>query len=84
MACYNSSCFALLLNLLLHDLSSLHNRSSSDHVLQQESKALILLAKVCQLIFYDGIDFILKVVMLILLSFSFSVLVMVVVLLLQR
>jgi hypothetical protein len=75
----------LLLDLLLHDLSSLHNRPSSGHVLLHELKVSIFLVIVCQLIFYDGFNFILRVLMMIFLSFSFFVRVLVVVLsLLQR
>jgi hypothetical protein len=77
-------CCSLLLDLLLYDLISLHDRPSSGHVLMYELKAFILLVKVCQLIFYYGFDFILRVLMLIFLSFSFSVWVLVVVLLLLR
>jgi hypothetical protein len=67
-------CCSLLLDLLLHDLSSLHD-------LTREPKAFILLVKACQLIFYDGIDVILRVLMMIFLGFDFSVRVLVVVLL---
>jgi hypothetical protein len=73
-----------LFDLLLHDLSSLHDRPSSGHVLLHEPKAFILLAKACQLVFYDDFNLILKVLMLIILSFGFSVWVLIVVLLLLR
>jgi hypothetical protein len=50
MACCNSTCIALslslLLNLLLHDLSSLHDHPLPGHVLLHEPNALILLAEV--------------------------------------
>jgi hypothetical protein len=51
-------------------------------VLLHEPKVFVLLAKACQLIFYDGFDFILRVLLLIFLGFGFSVQVLVVVLLL--
>jgi hypothetical protein len=53
-------------------------------VLLHEPKAFILLAKACQLVFYDDFNLILKVLMLIILSFGFSVWVLIVVLLLLR
>jgi hypothetical protein len=43
-------CCSLLLNLLLHDLSSFHNRLSSDHLLLYQAKAFILLVKALQLV----------------------------------
>jgi hypothetical protein len=49
-------------------------------VLLHEPKAFIFLAKVCQLVFYDGFDFTLRVLMLIFVSFVFSVWIFVVVL----
>jgi hypothetical protein len=81
MACSNSACIALLLDLLLCDLSCLHDHPFFGHVLLHKPKAFILLAKACQLIFYDSFHFILRVLVLIFLGFGFSVLVLVVVLL---
>jgi hypothetical protein len=75
-------CCSLLLDLLLCDLSSLHDRPLFGHVLLHEPKVFVLLAKACQLIFYDDFDFILRVLLLIFLGFGFSVQVLVVVLLL--
>jgi hypothetical protein len=73
---------SLLLDLLLHDLGSLHYRPSSVHVLLHEPKVFILLMKVCQLIFNNGFDFILRVLVLIFLGFGFFVWVLIVLLLL--
>jgi hypothetical protein len=76
---------SLLLDLLLHDLSSLHDCPSSGHVLLHEPKVFILLTKACQLVFYDGFNFILGDLVLIFLGFSFLVRDLIVVLLpLQR
>jgi hypothetical protein len=71
---------SLLLNLRLYDLSSLHDRPSFGHVLLHEPKALIFLAKVCQLVLNDGFNFILRVLMLIFLNFDFLVWVLIVLL----
>jgi hypothetical protein len=49
-----------------------------------ELKAFIFLLKACQLIFYNGFDFLLRVLVLIILSFGFSVWVLIVVWLLMR
>jgi hypothetical protein len=53
-------CCSLFLNLLLHDLSSLHEHLSSGHVLQHKPKALVLLVKTCHLVLDDDFDFILS------------------------
>jgi hypothetical protein len=71
-------CF-FLLDLLPHDLSSLHHRPSSGHVLLHKPGAFIFLVKACQLVFYDSFDFLLRVLVLIIMSFGFSVWVMIVV-----
>jgi hypothetical protein len=62
---------SFLLDLLLHDLCSLHHYPSSGHVLLHESEALIFLAKACQLIIYDSFDFLLKILALVISSFGF-------------
>jgi hypothetical protein len=48
---------SFLLNLLLHDLSSLHDCPSSGHVLLYQVKTFIFLVKACQLVFDDSFDF---------------------------
>jgi hypothetical protein len=70
---------SFLLDLLLYDLSSLHHRPSSGHVLLHELEAFIFLVKACQLVFYDDFDFLLRVLVLIILSFDFSMWVLIVV-----
>jgi hypothetical protein len=55
---------------MLHDLRSSPNHPSSGHVLLHEPHALILLEKVCQLIFDDCFDFLLRVLLLVLLDFD--------------
>jgi hypothetical protein len=75
---------SFLLDLLLHDLSSLHHHPSSGHVLLHEPETFIFLVMACQLVFYDDFDFLLKILVLIILSFDFSVWILIVVLLLQR
>jgi hypothetical protein len=75
---------SFLLDLLLHDLSSLNHNHLSGHVPLHELKAFIFLLKACQLIFYNGFDFLLRVLVLIILSFGFSVWVLIVVWLLMR
>jgi hypothetical protein len=75
---------SFLLDLLPHDLSSLHDHPSCGHVFLHKPKAFIFLAEARQLIFNDSFNFILKILMLILLGFDLSVWVLVVVLLLLR
>jgi hypothetical protein len=73
---------SLLLDLLLHDLSSLHDCPLSGHVLLHRPKAFVFLAKVHQLIFNNCFNFILRILMLIFLSFGLLVWVLVMMLLL--
>jgi hypothetical protein len=47
-------------------------------------EAFIFLVKACQLIFYDDFNFLLRVLMLIILSFGFSMWVLIMMLLLLR
>jgi hypothetical protein len=58
-------CCSLFLDLLLHELSSLHNRPSSSRLLLYKSKAFILFMKARQLVFYGCFNFILGVLILI-------------------
>jgi hypothetical protein len=53
--------YSLLLDLLLHDLGSLHDFPSPDHLFLYQSKALIFLAKARQLILNDSFDFLLRI-----------------------
>jgi hypothetical protein len=66
---------SFLLDLLVHDLGSLHHHPSSGHVLLHESEVFI---------FNDDFNFLLRVLMLIILSFGFSMWVLIMVLLLLR
>jgi hypothetical protein len=67
------------LYLLLYDLSSFHRRPSSGHLLLHEPEMFIFLAKVCKFVLYDSFDFLLRVLVLIMLSFGFLVWVLIVV-----
>jgi hypothetical protein len=62
---------SFLLDLLLHDMGSLHHCPSYGHVFFHEPEALIFLAKMCQLIFYDSFDFLLRILVLVISSFDF-------------
>jgi hypothetical protein len=72
--------YPLLLYLLPHDLSPLHNCPSSDHVLLLEPKVLVFLAKVYQFILYKSLDFLI-ILMLVIFSLDFQWWVLVVLLL---
>jgi hypothetical protein len=56
---------SFLLDLLLHDLCSLHDCSSPDHLPKQQPKVLIFLAKACQLIFNNSFNFIREVLLVV-------------------
>jgi hypothetical protein len=69
---------SFLLDLMLHDLNSLHHCRSSGHVLLHEPEVFIFLAKARQLILYDCFDFFLRIMVLIIFSFNLLVWVLVV------
>jgi hypothetical protein len=54
---------SLLLDLLLHDLDSLHNCPSPGHLFLYQSMVFIFLTKACQLIFNDSFDFFLRILL---------------------
>jgi hypothetical protein len=56
---------SFLLGLLLLDLRSLHDCSSPGHLLLQQPMALIFMAKACQVVFNDGFDLFLGVLLVI-------------------
>jgi hypothetical protein len=62
---------SLLLNLLLHDLSSLHDCPLLGHVLLHGPKALVFLAMAYKLILDDGFNFTLEISMFIFYGFRF-------------
>jgi hypothetical protein len=66
-----------LLNLLLHDLGSLHNCSLPDHLLLHQPKSLIFLAKVHQLIFNDGFNLFLRILLVVFQGFDLLVCVLI-------
>jgi hypothetical protein len=73
MACWLQLCLpcSFLLDLLLHDLGSLHYCPLFGHVLLHKLEALVLLVKACYLILYDDLDFLFRVLALEITSFSF-------------
>jgi hypothetical protein len=62
---------SFLLDLLLHNLGSLHCCPSFGHIFLLEPEALVFMPKVCQLLCYDSFDFLLKILVLIIVGFSF-------------
>jgi hypothetical protein len=62
---------SFLLDLLLHDLGSLHHCHLSGHVHLHEPDALIFLVKACQVMLYDSFNFLLGILALVIFSFDF-------------
>jgi hypothetical protein len=66
------------LGLMLYDMGSLHYFPLSGHTLLLEPEALVVLPKVCQLIFYDNFNFLLRILVLIIAGFSFKLQVLII------
>jgi hypothetical protein len=54
---------SFLLDLVLHDMGSLHDCTSPGHLFMYQSKALVFLMKACQLIFNDKFYFFHKILL---------------------
>jgi hypothetical protein len=69
---------SFFIDLLLHDLNSLHRCPSFGHMFLLEPEALIFLVKSCELVFYNDFDFLFRILVLVAASFDFVLWVLVV------